>query len=100
MPSQVGGFGPMANADGTPPVSTPYQSQVVGGPSGTALSPGGDPLPGPAQLDAYSQQLPSNSSLPPVVAAEDLSFGSPANTGPGPAMLRFGRTDGVLYLMQ
>lgn len=99
MPPHAAAFGSMGNLDGTS-ISHPYQPPILGGPSGASLSTGGDPLPGPAQLDAYSQQLPSSASLPPVVATEDAPFGATTNPGPNPGVMRFTRPDGMVYMMQ
>ncbi|KAM7192246.1 hypothetical protein V8F20_008948 [Naviculisporaceae sp. PSN 640] len=100
LPPHASAFGPMGNLDGTSSTSNSYQPPVLMGPSGTAVSAGGDPLPGPAQLDAYSQQLPSSASLPPVVASDGAPFGATTNPGPGSGAVRFSRPEGTNYMMQ
>ncbi|KAM7196067.1 hypothetical protein V8F33_006359 [Rhypophila sp. PSN 637] len=92
MPPQMVAYPNVPNPHGTSAVPNPYSASGLGGPGAAALSPGGEPLPGPSQLDAYSQQLPPSASLPPVVASDGISFGGAASNGPAPTVLRFTRS--------
>ncbi|KAK3330833.1 hypothetical protein B0H66DRAFT_528174 [Apodospora peruviana] len=85
----MAGFPSLMNSDAA---NQAYQGQPNGPPG---MNPGGEPLPGPSQLDAYSQQLPSSASLPPVVGPPDES-GSPYGDMPNiDQNMRFLRADAM-----